>query len=168
MKVKITRLDKSIPLPIYETSGSVGFDILAREDFEVDPGDIDLIPGNIIVECPKGYMLAVASRSSTPKKKGLTMPHGFGVIDKDYCGPTDEIKLQYYNFTDHPVIIQKGEKIAQGLFIRVDTFEFEEVDEIKSTSRGGFGSTDQEKRPESLKKTSKTTATQEIGETTSC
>jgi dUTP pyrophosphatase len=141
MKVKITRLDKSIPLPMYETEGSVGFDILARKDFEIDPGQIDLIPGNIIVECPKGYMLAVASRSSTPKKKGLTMPHGFGVIDMDYCGPSDEIKLQYYNFTNEPITIHKGEKIAQGIFIRVDTFEFEEVDQIKKESRGGFGST---------------------------
>ncbi|MDP3975721.1 MAG: dUTP diphosphatase [bacterium] len=148
-KVKITRLDKSLPLPTYETSGSVGFDLLAREEMTIAPGTIELIPGNVIVECPHGYMLAVASRSSTPRKKGLTMPHGFGIIDKDYCGPQDEIKIQVYNFTDQPVIIHKGDKIAQGLFVRVDTFEFEEVEQIKDSSRGGFGSTGghQEKKP---------------------
>lgn len=155
MKVNIQRLDKTLPLPVYETSGSVGFDMLAREETTVEPGSIALIPGNVIVECPDGYMLAIASRSSTPRKKGLTMPHGFGVIDKDYCGPEDEVKIQVYNFTDESVTISKGDKIAQGLFIRVDTFEFEEVDQIKAESRGGFGSTgghgELEKRPEGLK-----------------
>ena len=141
MKVRLTRLDKSLPLPIYETAGSVGFDLLARVDMTIEPGQIDLIPANVIMECPKGYMLAVASRSSTPRKKGLSMPHGFGVIDTDYCGPEDEIKLQMQNFTKDTVQIHKGDKIAQGLFVRVDTFEFEEVDQIKTDSRGGFGST---------------------------
>lgn len=141
MKVKIQRLDKSLPLPTYETDGSVGFDLLAREDTTIEAGKIELIPGNVIVECPDGYMLAVASRSSTPRKKGLTMPHGFGIIDKDYCGPEDEIKIQVYNFTDETVTIHKGDKIAQALFVRVDTFEFDEVDQIKEESRGGFGST---------------------------
>ena len=154
MKVKLQRIDKALPLPIYETSGSVGFDLLAREDYTIDPGKIELIPSNVIVECPQGYMLAIASRSSTPRKKGLTMPHGFGVIDKDYCGPEDEIKIQVYNFTDQAVTIHKGDKIAQGIFVRVDTFEFVEVDHIKDSSRGGFGSTgghqEQNKRPEGL------------------
>lgn len=162
MNVKIQRLDKSLPLPVYETQGSVGFDLLAREDTTIESGAIVLIPSNIIVECPNGYMLAVASRSSTPRKKGLTMPHGFGVIDKDYCGPEDEIKIQVYNFTDKAVTIHKGDKIAQGLFIRVDTFTFEEVDQIKDDSRGGFGSTDQAKNPEGLKQSKTPTATHPI------
>jgi dUTP pyrophosphatase len=142
MKVNIQRLDKTLPLPIYETSGSVGFDFLARETTSILSGTIGLIPGNVVVETPKGYMLAVASRSSTPRKKGLTMPHGFGVIDQDYSGPEDEIKIQVYNFTDEDVTIEKGEKIAQGMFVRVDTFEFNEVEKMIGTSRGGFGSTD--------------------------
>jgi len=162
MRVKIQRLDKTIPLPIYETSGSVGFDLLAREDTTISAGSIELIPGNVIIECPKGYMLAIASRSSTPRKKGLTMPHGFGVIDKDYCGPEDEIKIQMYNFTNEDVTIHKGDKIAQGLFVRVDTFEFEEVDQIKGGSRGGFGSTDQSKKPSGLGKITAPSATHPI------
>jgi len=93
------------------------------------------------VEVPEKYMLVVASRSSTPRKKGLTPPHGFGIIDHDYCGPEDEIKVMVYNFTDKVVKIEKGEKIAQGVFVRIDKFEWEEVDEIKGESRGGFGST---------------------------
>lgn len=142
MKVKVKRIDNSLPLPVYETSGSVGFDIIARESIEIKSGTIELIPGNVIIEVPEGYMLAVASRSSTPKKKGLTMPHGFGIIDHDYCGPSDELKIQVYNFSGKDVLIERGEKIAQGVFVRIDKFEWKEVNEIKKESRGGFGSTD--------------------------
>jgi len=141
MKVKIKRIDKSLDLPIYETDGSVGFDIMAREDHDIESGKIGIVPSNLIVEVPKGYMLVVASRSSTPLKKGLTPPHGFGIIDHDYCGPEDEIGVLVYNFTDEVVGIKRGEKIAQGVFVRIDKFEWEEVNEINKDSRGGFGST---------------------------
>lgn len=142
MEVHIQRIDKELPLPCYETSGSVGFDILARVDTVVPAGKIALVPGNIIVEVPCGYMLTVASRSSTPIKKGLLTPHGIGIIDQDYCGPEDEIKIQVYNFTAQDVEIKRGDKIAQGVFVRVDTFSWKEVDATRKPSRGGFGSTD--------------------------
>ena len=139
---RIKRIDKEIELPKYETDGSVGFDLAARDDVTVEPGEIKLIPSNVIIQVPKGYALILASRSSTPKKFGLMKPHGIGVIDLDYCGPKDEIKIQVYNFTEKEIQIKKGDKIAQGLFMRVDRLDFEEVDEIKAESRGGFGSTD--------------------------
>ncbi|MBT5015884.1 dUTP diphosphatase [Candidatus Peregrinibacteria bacterium] len=142
MKVRIKRIDKDLPLPVYETDGSVGFDLIAREETVIEPGTIELVPGNVVVEVPKGYMLAIASRSSTPRKRGLTPPHGFGIIDHDYCGPQDEVKIQVYNFSGEAVQIARGEKIAQGVFVRVDKFEWEEVSEIREESRGGFGSTD--------------------------
>ena len=141
MIVRITRIDTDLPLPKYETAGSVGFDLLAREDTAVPPGGIALVPANVIIEAPKGYALMLASRSSTPKKKGLLTPHGIGIIDHDYCGPEDELKVQVYNFTKEEVVVNRGERIAQGLFVRVDTAEFKEVDEISAESRGGFGST---------------------------
>ncbi len=149
MKVKIKRIDSDLPLPVYETDGAVGFDILAREKAVVPAGDIILVPSNLIVSVPAGYMLVVASRSSTPRKKGLSTPHGFGIIDHDYCGPEDEIKIQVYNFTDDDVEIGRGDKIAQGVFVRIDKFELEEVSgsgagsgDFREGSRGGFGSTD--------------------------
>jgi len=141
MKVKIKRIDKELPLPIYETDGSGGFDILAREEITVPSKGIAMVPANIIVEVPKEYMLIVASRSSTPMKKGLMPPHGFGIIDHDYCGPNDEIRVLVYNFKEEEVLVNRGEKIAQGVFVHIDKFEWEEVDEIKEESRGGFGST---------------------------
>ncbi|MFA5947893.1 MAG: dUTP diphosphatase [Candidatus Gracilibacteria bacterium] len=141
MKVKIKRIDKSLSLPVYETSGSVGFDVMAREDTIINGKELGMVPSNLIVEVPSGYMLVIASRSSTPKKKGLLPPHGFGIIDHDYCGNNDEIKVLVYNFKDEKVEIKKGEKIAQGVFVRIDKFEWEEMDEISKESRGGFGST---------------------------
>jgi dUTP pyrophosphatase len=144
MKVRIKRIDKSLPLPVYETGGAVGFDLLAREDTVIQPDEIVLIPANVIVEVPKGYALILASRSSTPKKHGLTKPHGIGVIDRDYCGPEDEIKIQVKSFQSKSVTIPKGTKIAQGLFVKVNRLEFDEVDRIDAPTRGGFGSTDLE------------------------
>ena len=79
MKVKIKRLDKDLPLPMYETSGSVGFDLLCRESVTIASQTVALIPANVIVETPPGYMLMVTLRSSTPRKKGLLIPHGVGL-----------------------------------------------------------------------------------------
>jgi dUTP pyrophosphatase len=142
MHVKIKRIDKSLPLPRYETNGSVGFDLLCRESVEVFPQTVALIPANVIVETPPGYMLLVALRSSTPRKRGLLIPHGVGVIDQDYCGDGDEIQIQVYNFTNQPVLIERGDRIAQGIFVRVDCSEWQKVEQMDQETRGGFGSTD--------------------------
>ena len=142
MQVKIKRLDKTLPLPRYETEGSVGFDLLCRESVTIESQSVGLIPANVIVETPPGYMLMVTLRSSTPRKQGLLIPHGVGVIDQDYCGEGDEIKIQVYNFTPDSVIIERGDRIAQGIFVRVNRGEWLEVDQMDSETRGGFGSTD--------------------------
>lgn len=142
MIVKIKRLDTDLPLPQYETDGSVGFDLLCRESVTIAPQTVALIPGNTIIETPPGYMLMVTLRSSTPRKLGLLIPHGIGIIDQDYCGEDDEIQIQVYNFTDQPVTVERGDRIAQGIFVRVDSAEWLEVSEMESETRGGFGSTD--------------------------
>ena len=142
MKVKIKRVDKSLPLPKYETDGAVGFDLLCRESAEIVPNEIALVPANVIVETPPGYMLMLCMRSSTPRKFGLMMAQSVGIIDNDYCGEEDEIKIQVYNFTDDTVTIERGSRIAQAIFVRVATVEWNEVEEMTESSRGGFGSTD--------------------------
>lgn len=141
MKVKIKRVDKSLPLPKYETDGSVGFDLIARTETVIEPQSLGFVPSNIIMEVPAGFMLLISLRSSTPRKKGLSIPHGIGVIDHDYCGPEDEIKVQVYNFTKETVKIERGERIAQGVLVHIDKIQWEETDNIKDQSRGGFGST---------------------------
>lgn len=142
MKVKIKRIDKELHLPVYQTSGSVGCDLLARETTTIAPKSLGKIPANVIIETPKGYMFVVASRGSTPFKKGLLPPHGFGVGDQDFCGPDDEYHIAVYNFTDEEVTIERGERIAQGIFVPIEIAEWEEVETMDHNStRGGFGST---------------------------
>ncbi len=141
MKIRIKRVDSALALPQYHTAGAVGFDLIVRETTIIAPHEIGLVPSNVVVETPKGYMLMIALRSSTPRKKNLIIPHGLGVIDQDYCGPDDELKVQVYNISNEPVTVERGERIAQGIFVRADQFEFEEVSELSSKSRGGFGST---------------------------
>lgn len=140
MKVRIKRIDKTLPLPKYESSGAVAFDVLARETLVIEPHTIGRVPVNIIVEIPKGYMLLLKDRSSTAKKKGLLCTVGY--IDQDFCGENDEILLQFYNFQEVPVTIERAERLGQAAFVPIEIAEWEEVETMEyNKARGGFGST---------------------------
>ena len=140
MNVRIKTIGDTA-IPKYQTPGAVGFDFSARETTVIPARSIGLVPTGCVIEVPPGYMLHVGARSSTPKKKGLLVPHGFGVIDQDYCGDGDEILLQFYNFTDKDVTVEKGERVGQGVFVRVGIVQFEQVQSMGNKDRGGFGST---------------------------
>lgn len=140
LDVTIRRIDKALPLPTYATAGSVGFDLVCREDTEIAPRKLGLVPGNIIVQTPPGYMLLVTLRSSTPRRKGLLIPHGLGIIDQDFCGEGDELMMQVYNFRDEAVTVKRGERIAQGMFVPILQVRWHEVEQM-GQGRGGFGST---------------------------
>jgi dUTP pyrophosphatase len=141
MNVSITRKDPTLPLPQYETTGAVGFDLVTREDTVIQPREIGLVPGNVIIKVPEGFALLVLPRSSLPRKKALVCPHSLGVIDQDYCGPDDEIFVQVQNISKEPVIVTRGERIAQGLLVKVERALWQEVSVCEEVSRGGFGST---------------------------
>lgn len=141
MTVSITRIDPALPLPQYESSGAVGFDVITRQTTTIEPGAIGLVPGNVVVKVPEGYALLLMPRSSLPRKKGLVCPHSLGVIDQDYCGPDDELMVQVQNITSSPVTVERGERIAQGMFVKVEQASWQEVEHHDSLSRGGFGST---------------------------
>jgi dUTP pyrophosphatase len=141
MRVRIKRVDASLPLPEYQTDGSVFFDLVAREEVVITPGSVGLIPLNVIVETPPGYFFLLVPRSSTPLKKGLLIPNGIGVIDQDYRGEKDEVKLLVYNFTAQPVTVGRGDRIAQAGFVPVLRAAWEEIEAVEDKSRGGFGST---------------------------
>ncbi len=140
LSVKIKRIDMTLALPTYATAGSVGFDLSCREDTEIAPRKLGRIPSNVIVQTPPGYMLLLTMRSGAPKRKGLLIPHGVGIIDQDYCGDGDELLIQVYNFRDEAVLVQRGERIAQGVFVPILRVEWDEIDEV-GVGRGGFGST---------------------------
>ena len=141
MKINIKRIDPTLPMPEYQTDGSAAFDLYSREDMTIKPHSIARIPANLIVETPPGYVLVVTLRSSSPKRKNFNHPGGIGVVDSDYRGPEDELLVQIYNFSDEHVQVEKGERIAQALFIEVPKVEFTENGLSSEQSRGGFGST---------------------------
>lgn len=140
IEVAIQRVDKSLPLPRYATAGAVGFDLICREEATIGPGEIALLPSNVIVRTPPGYMLLVVPRSSTPRRLGLVAPHAVGIIDQDYAGPEDEVLLQVQNIRTEPVTVPRGERIAQGILVRVAMASWREEDTMIGESRGGFGS----------------------------
>ena len=97
--VRIRRLDPSVELPAYGTAGSAAFDLAASADTTIAPGEVRLVPTGLVIEVPAGMFLGVFARSSTPLKRGLMVANGVGVVDSDYCGPTDEVKIPTLNFT---------------------------------------------------------------------
>ena len=142
LTVRIHRLHPDVPIPRYETAGSVGFDLAASEDVVVAPGALALVPTGLVIEVPHGHFLGIFARSSTPLRRGLMVANGVGVIDEDYCGPKDEIKIQVFNFTHAPVTVARGDRIAQGLFLPVTRVEWQETGGApRDDSRGGFGAT---------------------------
>jgi len=140
MKIRIKRFDKSLPLSEYKTSGAAAFDLTARIDIQILPREVGYIPLNIACETPDGYFLLLVARSST-HKKGLILANGIGIGDPDFVGDKDEYVAAYLNFTDNIVTIKAGERIAQGMFVKFEKAEWDEVDSLGNKTRGGFGST---------------------------
>jgi len=140
MKIKLHRFDSSIPLPQYQTPGAVAFDLTANDTVTIEPWAIALVPTGLVIATPPGHMLMLAARSSLPLKKGLMVANGVGIIDQDYCGPNDELKIQLLNITKSPLTVEKGERIAQGMFVKIERAEWEEG-LTTNDSRGGFGGT---------------------------
>jgi|SRR3989338_5131078 len=142
MDIKIKRIDPSLPLPEYKTSGAAAFDLYSRTDVTIPPKGWALAPSNLIIEIPVGEGLIISARSSLAKHyPGLILPNGFGLIDSDYRGPNDEIKISLFNLTDKEIIVKKGDRIAQAFLFKYERHQWKEVSEISNDDRGGFGST---------------------------
>ncbi|OLR64189.1 dUTP diphosphatase [Peptoniphilus porci] len=141
MKLKIINKSKH-PLPKYETKGSSGMDLRANleEDLVLKPLDRVLVPTGLFLEFEKGYEAQVRARSGLALKKGIGLPNGIGTIDSDYRG---ELKVILINMSNEKVTIKDGERIAQIVFMKIETPEIIEVEEISDTERGygGFGHT---------------------------
>jgi dUTP pyrophosphatase len=141
MRLKIKRLDPTVSLPAYGTDAAAGFDLAAAHEVVVPAGRIVLVRTGLIIEVPAGHCLAIFARSSTPLKRGLMVANGVGIVDPDYCGPTDEVMIQVLNFTDAEVQIRRGDRLAQGIVLPAPRVRWEEVEETSQAARGGFGAT---------------------------
>jgi dUTP pyrophosphatase len=141
MNVPIILLDSTVEAPKYHSEGACAFDIAPKCDCTIEPSEITLLPTGYIIKVPEGHMLMIAPRSSLPRKKLLVFPHSIGIIDQDYCGPEDELQIQVQNISTEVVNVQKGERIAQGVFVCISKAEWQITDTHNAATRGGFGST---------------------------
>ena len=139
--VDIFRIHPDAIIPEYQTPGSCAFDISPVEDATIHPGDIVRLKTGLVCCVPSGYALLISARSSLPKKYGLCVPQGFGIVDMDYCGPNDELLIQLFNFSNKSVEVKKGDRLVQGMFVPISKAEFTEIKELTNNNRGGFGST---------------------------
>ncbi|APX71107.1 dUTP diphosphatase [Companilactobacillus allii] len=163
--------DADVNLPVRQTTNAAGYDIESSEDFIVPSiwkfgvlnvikfifgkGKIDenkteeikksikpvLVPTGIKAYMQDDEVLIIASRSSNPLKRGLSIPNGIGVVDADYYnndGNEGELFVQLINFFPLDYKIKKGERLAQGIFMKYLTTDADEGG-LKER-QGGFGS----------------------------
>jgi dUTP pyrophosphatase len=140
MQIQIKRLYPEVPMPEYKTAGAVAFDIAVPKGGVIQPGETKFFPTGLVIKVPNGYVLLVAPRSSNAKKQ-IRMGNGIGLIDQDYCGPTDELKLALHNFGTEPYTVEDGERIAQAMIVPILKGEFVETENLGAPDRGSFGTT---------------------------
>ena len=141
MNVRIKRVRPHAELPRYQSAGAAAFDLAAAEPVTIQPGEVALVPTGLVVEVPPGMFLAIFARSSTPLKRGLMVANGVGVVDPDYSGPSDEVKIAVLNFRAGPATLSRGDRIAQGILLPAPRVTWEEIEALAAPSRGGFGAT---------------------------
>jgi dUTP pyrophosphatase len=141
LQVLITRLDPSIPLPIYAKGGDAGADIVTRIDVTLQPGERALVPTGIAIALPDGYVALVHPRSGLAIKHGVTMVNAPGTVDAGYRGELQCIMINHD--LKEAITFHKGDRIAQLVIQKVERAEFVEVKDLPGSGRGvgGFGST---------------------------
>lgn len=138
--------NENINMPVRKTKFSAGYDIESAEDITIEPFKLGSNP-TLVKTGLKAYMeddeyLMLCNRSSNPKKKGLVVANGVGIIDKDYYGNPDNdglIMFAFYNIKEEAITIKKGDVLGQGIFLKYLAVD----NDISYGERtGGFGSTD--------------------------
>lgn len=144
VRVALQRLPQGngLPVPGYMSEHAAGADLAAavREQITLLPGARALVPTGFSIALPPGYEAQVRPRSGLAIRFGVTCLNAPGTIDADYRG---EICVVLANFGAEPVVINRGDRIAQLVVAPVSRARFEIVDELPPTVRGdgGFGST---------------------------
>lgn len=141
MKVRIIN-DSRWDAPSYATEGSAGVDLKANIDEPVTLAPLQrvVVPTGLRIALPKGTEAQVRPRSGLAAKHGITVLNTPGTIDADYRG---EVGVILINLSDKDFVINPGERVAQMVLARYERFEWEDVEQLDSTSRGegGLGST---------------------------
>ena len=142
VKVLIKKLDPSVKLPEYKTTGASGMDLIAfiREPLELKPQMSCIVPTGLAVAFPENYEIQVRPRSGLASKSNISILNTPGTIDSDYRG---EIKVIMYNHGNRNFVINNGDRIAQMILCPVVKMKLKEAIDLPKTIRGqsGFGST---------------------------
>ena len=147
MKVKVYKTRKMARLPERAHDTDAGMDFFYCPDppydmVRVDPGHTVLLNTGVKMEVPSGCMLQVMNKSGIASKKQLVT--GACVVDEGYNG---EIFVNLQNIGTDTQFVSPGQKIAQGVFVRIEKPVLLEIEEDKiydgDTSRGSgaLGST---------------------------
>jgi len=130
---EITKLD-------YIDGKSDWIDLRAAEEVVLSAGEFKLIPLGIAMQLPQGYEAHVVPRSSTFKTWGLLQVNSMGIIDCSYCGDNDQWFVPMYATRD--TVVHVNDRIAQfRIMENQPKIQFDEVEHLGNTDRGGFGST---------------------------
>ena len=140
--IQIMRLPNSLglDLPHYASAGAAGMDVVSAEDLTLAQGSRYAVATGFALAIPEGYEIQVRPRSGLALKHGIGVPNAPGTIDSDYRG---ELKVILINLGDQPVVIARGDRVAQIVLAPVTRASWCEVSELDATARGvgGFGST---------------------------
>jgi dUTP pyrophosphatase len=144
VRVGVARLPQSegLPLPAYMSDHAAGADLCAAvdDDLILQPGERALVPTGLAIALPAGYEAQIRPRSGLALRDGITCLNSPGTIDADYRG---EVRVVLANLGSDPVVIRRGDRIAQMIVAPVVQAVFDVVEELPATPRGdgGFGST---------------------------
>ena len=139
--VLIVRLDPELPLPAYALPGDAGFDVCARVDVTLAPGEPVFVPTGVAIALPDGYAAFVHPRSGLAARHGITVVNAPGTIDAGYRG---EVRVCLLNTDQHePATLRRGDRIAQIVVQRVVRAVMHEAERLPDSHRGegGYGST---------------------------
>lgn len=141
-RLPVVRLDRDLPLPVRAHPGDAGIDLYSAVDVLLTAGQRALVPTGVAVAIPEGMVGLVHPRSGLAARVGLSIVNSPGTIDAGYRG---EIKVSLINLDPaEPIVINRGDRIAQLLVQRVELPELIEVssfDEagLADTTRGAGG-----------------------------
>lgn len=139
-KIKIKYFSDNIKRLEYIDGKSDWIDLRASETVELKAGEFKLIPLGVAMELPKGYEAHLVPRSSTFKNYGILQTNSCGVIDGTYCGDEDMWRMPVYATRD--TVIHVNDRVAQfRIMENQPKIQFEEVEHLDNSDRGGFGST---------------------------
>ena len=142
VKVLIKKLDPSVEVPAYKTTGASGMDLMAfiKQPIKLAPKSSCLVPTGLSVAFSEEYEIQIRPRSGLAAKNNISVLNTPGTIDSDYRG---EIKIILFNHGNSDFVIKNKDRVAQMILTPVQKMELEEVENLPDTLRGkgGFGST---------------------------